>query len=179
MLIGFGLLLVSRASMARADSGQDAIPSGYSLVAREAGVPAAVLFGVALQESSMLFGSKGRQRAVPWPWTLNIAGDPARLPTRARAEERLGDALRSGIRNVDVGPMQINWRYHGERLGSIRRALDPYWNLRVGAELLAAHFALCRDWHRAVGRYHAPSDAGRAARYASQVFSRLTRLGHA
>jgi soluble lytic murein transglycosylase-like protein len=179
LLIGLGCLATGHASMARPSRAPAAIPPAYSMAAREAGVPPAVLYGVALQESSFLFNHAGGRHALPWPWTLNVAGRPARLATRPQAEERLHAVLRSGIRNVDVGPMQINWRYHQDRLGSVRRALDPYWNLRVGAELLAMHYAASREWPVAVGRYHAPSDSRRAARYASQVFDRLRRIGHA
>ena len=178
LLIGLGGLAADQASMARPSRNPAAIPSAYSMVAREAGVPPAVLYGVALQESSLLFSLAGERRSLPWPWTLNVAGSPARLATRSQAEERLRAALRSGIRNVDVGPMQVNWRYHEERLGSVRRALDPFWNLRVGAELLRTHYAASRDWHVAVGHYHAPSNFRRAARYAELVFDRLGRLGH-
>ena len=178
LLIGLGCLAAGQVSVARQSRDPAAIPSAYSMVAREVGVPPAVLYGVALQESSFLFSHAGERRSLPWPWTLNVAGSPARLATRSQAEERLRAALGSGIRNVDVGPMQVNWRYHEERLRSVRRALDPYWNLRVGAELLAMHYAASRDWHVAVGRYHSPSDTRRAARYAGQVFDRLGRLGH-
>lgn len=156
-----------------------AIPAGYAAVANEFRVPPAVLYGVALQESVMLFGEPGRRTPLPWPWTLNIAGTPARLATRVAAEERLRVALRSGIDSVDIGPMGINWRYHRGRLISVERSLDPYWNLRVGAELLAGHFADSRNWAVAVGRYHSPANQARAASYSGLVFGRLRRLGHA
>lgn len=155
------------------------VPPGYTLVALEAGVPPALLYGVALQESVMSFGDAGDRRPLPWPWTLNIDGTPARFATRAAAEERLYQSLRQGVDSVDIGAMGINWRYHHARLVSVARALDPYWNLRVGASLLAAHFDATGDWVSAVGRYHAPVKRERAATYASQVFQRLRRLGHA
>ena len=41
-----------------------------------------------------------------------------------------------GVTNVDCGAMQVNWRWHADRLGSIERALDPYPNLSVGAQIL-------------------------------------------
>jgi hypothetical protein len=162
-----------------AASPQIAIPSGYVAVAREFRIPPSVLYGVALQESVMLFGEPRRRTQLPWPWTLNVAGTPARLPTRAAAEHRLRTALHAGIDSVDIGPMGINWRYHKHRLLSVERSLDPYWNLRVGAGLLAGHFADNADWAEAVGRYHAPANKARAAAYSAAVFERLRRLGHA
>lgn len=175
---GLALLLISPAAFA-APRRAVSIPPGYVAVADEFRIPPAVLYGVALQESVMLFGEPRRRTALPWPWTLNIAGTPARLPTRAGAEQRLRAALHAGIDSVDIGPMGINWRYHKHRLLSVERSLDPYWNLRVGAGLLAGHFADCADWTEAVGRYHSPANKARAAKYSALVFERLRRLGHA
>lgn len=178
LVAGLALLLAAPAALA-ATRRASAIPPGYAAVAKELRIPAAILYGVALQESVMAFGEPRRRTLLPWPWTLNIAGTPARLATRAAAEERLRSALRAGIDSVDIGPMGINWRYHQERLVSIERSLDPYWNLRVGAGLLAGHFADCADWTEAVGRYHSPANKARAASYSALVFARLRRLGHA
>jgi len=175
---GLALMLTAPVSLA-VTRRVPAIPPGYGAVANEFRIPAAVLYGVALQESVMLFGEPRRRTPLPWPWTLNVAGTPVRLATRAAAEERLRGALRAGIDSVDIGPMGINWRYHKERLVSIERSLDPYWNLRVGAGLLAGHFAACANWTEAVGRYHSPANKARAASYSAQVFARLLKLGHA
>lgn len=175
---GLALLLISPAALATVHRAVG-IPPGYAAVANEFRIPPAVLYGVALQESAMLFGEPRRRMSLPWPWTLNIAGMPARLPTRLAAEQRLRVALQAGIDSVDIGPMGINWRYHKHRLLSVERSLDPYWNLRVGAGLLAGHFADCGDWSEAVGRYHSPANKSRAATYSARVFERLRRFGHA
>jgi hypothetical protein len=177
-LAGLATVLAAPACFA-ARLASTGIPPGYAAVAKEFHIPPAVLYGVALQESVMLFGEPRQRTQLPWPWTLNVAGTPARLPTRAAAEQRLRAALQSGIDSVDIGAMGINWRYHKRRLVSIERALDPYWNLRVGAGLLSGHFANCADWAEAIGRYHSPANTARAARYSALVLARLRRLGHA
>jgi hypothetical protein len=177
-----GLLLLAAAPSAFAGVARRhpaAIPAGYARVAHEHRIPPAVLYGVALQESALMFGEPRARRPLPWPWTLNVAGTPARLATRIEAERRLERALRAGILSVDVGLMGIHWRYHRSRLVSVSRSLDPYWNLHVGAGLLAGHYADCGHWPEAVGRYHAPADRQRAAAYAARVFDRLRGLGHA
>ncbi|HSW22062.1 MAG TPA: lytic transglycosylase domain-containing protein [Burkholderiaceae bacterium] len=180
LVYGLGLMLCAPASFAEPRRARSlAVPEGYRLVAHERRVPSAVLYGVALQESALVFGEAGNRCSLPWPWTLNVAGRPARFAMRAQAEERLDASLRSGIDSVDVGPMGINWRYHKTRLVSVQRSLDPYWNLRVGASLLGEHFAACNDWREAVGRYHAPANKQRAEAYSASVFARLRRLGHA
>jgi len=180
LFAGLALLVAAPASFAtaRKDGALD-IPPGYARVANECRIPAALLYGVALQESAMQFREPYARRHLPWPWTLNIAGTPARFATRAAAEQRLRISLRVGVDSIDIGPMGINWRYHKDRLVSVERSLDPYWNLRVGAGLLADHFAECGNWPEAVGRYHSPGNKARAASYSASVFARLRRLGHA
>jgi hypothetical protein len=155
------------------------VPEGYVRVGVEQGVPASVIFGVALQESQLLFGTKFGKRALPWPWTLNVAGAPYRFATRAEAEDALSRFLSQGISSIDIGPMQVNWRYNKSRLVTESTALDPYWNLRVGASILREHFQATGNWFTAVGRYHSPTNAGRAASYARFVFDHIARLADA
>lgn len=152
-----------------------AIPTGYVTVGGEYSVPPAVLFGVALQESQRLFG----QHALPWPWTLNIKGKAYRFPTQQATHSALRDALHHGISLVDIGLMQVCWHFHRERLRSPELALQPYWNLRVGASILRDHYRASNDWFTAVGHYHAPANAVRARRYAERVARHVQGLARA
>ena len=72
--------------------------------------------------------------------------------------------------------MQVNWRSHEARLRDPWTALDPYYNLRLGAWLLATLARESRDLAEAIGRYHAPGDPARAARYRERVVRWLRRL---
>jgi soluble lytic murein transglycosylase-like protein len=154
-------------------SGHNAkVPAGYAMVAREYGVPGIVLFGVALQESEM---SSGRRQILPWPWTLNVRGEGLRYPTRQATEAALLGYLRGGTTLVDIGLMQVCWHFWGQRLRSPAIALEPYWNLRVGASILRDHYRDTANWFAAIGRYHAPGDPGRANNYASSVMQRVAR----
>ena len=146
---------------------EDAIPSAYRLVAIEYGVPVALFYAVALTESGQSIESKSRRR--PWPWTLNIAGEAHYFKTRWQAWRALDQSLRSGQESVDIGLMQVNWRFHEERLGNSWLALQPHHNLAVGAEILKNCYAKRRDWWASVGCYHAPSDSDRARRYQARV----------
>ena len=60
---------------------QEVPPPAYQLAAQRAGIPSTVLFAVALQES----GVRRNGRIVPWPWSLNVAGQSRRYATRADA----------------------------------------------------------------------------------------------
>ncbi len=139
------------------------VPAGYRTVADEHGVPASILYAVALAESGTVVDP--RRKIRPWPWTLNVSGQGRFFPSRQAASAALQVELADGRESVDIGLMQINWRYHKGRLASPTRALDPYHNLRVAAEILRDCYQRRGDWWAAVGCYHAPSNARRAARY--------------
>ena len=68
------------------------IPDGYVRTGQMEQVPPAVLYGVALQESARMFG----QYALPYPWTLNVAGEPRRFRTHAEAVNGLRESVRRG-----------------------------------------------------------------------------------
>lgn len=148
-----------------------AVPAGYRYVARLHGVPAELLYAVALQESQMRFG----HAALPYPWTLNIRGVPQRFDSYRAAVAALAECLRNRILLVDCGLLQICWLYHHTRLRSPDRALDPYPNIAVGAQLLRSHFAKTGNWLRAVALYHNANPAI-GDRYAASVFRHLGRI---
>jgi hypothetical protein len=141
----------------------------YREVAGYAGVPAAILYAMAQAESGQL--TDGRVR--PWPWTLNIAGTPKRYPDRDALFRGLMAALGSGERMIDIGPMQVNWYWHFDRLGSPWRITDPAVNLKIAAQILKTHYARSGDWWDAVGRYHRPAESPRDRRIAARYRQRV------
>lgn len=155
------------------------VPSSYQRVAQEYGIPPDVLYSVALQESRTRLRSR---QTRPWPWTLNVAGVPRRYPTRVAAYKGLTFFLKHGIRSIDVGLMQVNWRFHKDKLGSPWQALDPYHNVRTGAKILASEYRETGDWFKAIGRYHSPGASfkqkRRAKNYANSVMGISNNLAN-
>ncbi len=142
------------------------VPSAYQRIARENKIPPALLYAIALAESGQRQWSQ--QQFRPWPWTLNVNGQGTYYPSRRAAWIALQAALVTN-RNVDIGLMQVSWRYHRRDLGTTWQALDPHHNLRVSAAILQRCFTRVGDWQKAVGCYHAPNDPVRAARYQKRV----------
>lgn len=152
------------------------VPSAYERAARWEGVPAPLLFAVALQESGLPL----RGRLIPWPWTLNVHGVALRYASRADACVALRRALqRQPVPGADVGLGQISVRYHGKRVREPCELLNPYRNLALTAALLREQHRPGEDWLLAVGRYHRPAGGPTAARYQRSVEQHLTRLQHA
>ena len=154
-----------------------AVPAGYRTVALETGIPPALLYAVALTESARPVGSPAGVR--PWPWTLNMAGRGVFFTSRLAAWRALTAWLEQGERSVDVGLMQVSWRYHERRLKTPWQALDPYHNLRVGAGILKACYQTRGDWWMSVGCYHAPRNPERAFRYRGRVADHWQRFAEA
>lgn len=156
-----------------------AIPSGYVNVARAHGVPPSVLYAISRAESDRADRKNGGRK--PWPWTLNVDGASYYFDTRQDAYEALRKHAGAG-RMVDVGPAQVSWNYHHGRLGDMWKALDPYHNLTVGAQILREMFEVSCDprcdWWKAIGMYHSPKDAARAQRYRLRVAPYLKEALH-
>jgi len=67
---------------------------------QQAGIPSPVLYAVALQES----GLRWRERLIPWPWSLNMAGRALRFETRHQACAALRQALQqTQATRIDAG----------------------------------------------------------------------------
>ena len=143
------------------------IPSAYQRVADAHGIPAELFYAVALAESGTQVDAIGTVR--PWPWTLNVHGDGRFYSSRLAARSAFRRALAAGRTSVDVGLMQVNWRYHRAALGHVDRALDPYTNLNVAAAILTGCYHRHGDWWASVGCYHAPNAPRRAERYSNRV----------
>ena len=169
----FSGLLFAVSDTTLASTGQT-VPAGYRLIANAYRIPPEVLYAVGLAESARRVDSTGTVR--PWPWTLNVQGKGFFYASRDQAEQALDGFLATGQKSIDIGLMQVNWRYHRQRLESPRRALDPYHNLRVAAEILRDCRQSRQDWWAAVGCYHAPNSPHRADRYRARVFEHWQRV---
>lgn len=152
---------------------QDIPPPAYQIAAQRADIPAVVLYAVALQESGMTI--KGRR--VPWPWSLNVAGETRRYATRNHACTDLKQSLREWpSTRIDVGLAQINLGYQKDRYNHPCDLLNPYRNLAIAASILRKHHTPGDDWLIAIGRYHRPAGGEPAARYRRQVGHHLALL---
>lgn len=153
---------------------EELIPPGYRSIAAERGIPYEIFYAVALTESGKQISNGKNFR--PWPWTLNVEGRGYYFESRLAAWQTLKGLLDNGKRSIDIGLMQVNWRYHRKRLVSAWQALDPHHNLRVGAAILKDCYLSEQDWWVGVGCYHSPNNSERATQYRRRVLSRWQRL---
>jgi len=153
------------------------VPAGYRSVANEYQVPPKVLYAVALTETGRQIDGTGNVR--PWPWALNVQGRGFFYASRQEAWGALRRFLEQGKQSIDIGLMQVNWRYHETKLVDPWVALDPYYNLRVAAGILRRCYEADQDWWSGVGCYHSPGNGERATAYRRRVEKHWMRLATA
>jgi hypothetical protein len=139
-----------------------------AIVARageKAGLPTGLMTAIATVES----GRATRQGTVaPWPWTLNQGGKSMYFATKAEALATLRRVLDSGITNIDVGCMQLNWRWHGGGFATIDQMIDPAMNAAYAARFLLELHTRLGTWELATAAYHS-IDPDRARAYLQRV----------
>ncbi len=155
-------------------SAQANIPPLYQRVAQKHGIPAKVLYSLALGESKARLTS-GQVR--PWPWTLNVRGKPyfyASYDEACRALHR----FMTQTHLVDIGLTQHNWRWQKAHFSSPCAVFDPVANLNHAATLLLEGKRKHGNWVNAAGYFHRPAGGPKARRYEAIFIAHLKQLSH-
>lgn len=151
------------------------VPTAYRDVANEYGVPAELLYAIALTESRYSLGN-GISR--PWPWTANVEGKPYYGRSKSELTAYLKKLLQQGNKRFDVGLMQISWRHHESKFENLDQAIDPYQNLKYGAAYLRSLRKKHGSYDLAVGMYHTGERGPlkRQREYKQRVWDSLQRI---
>ncbi len=134
---------------------------------RSHGLPAHLLTALSKIESGRWHAASGE--VIAWPWTVTAGGEGRFLPTKKAAIAEVERLRARGVRNIDVGCMQVNLRYHPRAFKSLEEAFDPARNVAYATRFLVALKARWGSWTRAMGNYHSntPTLSGR---YRLKVF---------
>ena len=115
-------------------------------------LPRGLLGAIAKVESGRYRDS--RAEVFAWPWTVTAEGRGRYLPSKAAAIAEVKTLKARGIRNIDVGCLQINLHHHPDAFDSLEAAFDPAENAKAAANLLVELRDTWGSWTRAVGNYH-------------------------
>lgn len=121
-------------------------------VERRNGIPRHLLAAISLVESGRYDAEQGESFA--WPWTVTAEGKGRYFATKEEAKVEVEVLLSQGIKNIDVGCMQINLHYHWEAFATLDAAFDPEKNAAYAAKFLKSKYAIARNWLTAAGQYH-------------------------
>jgi len=119
-------------------------------VSQTTSVPKKVLYKIARLESGRHF--KGKH--VSWPWSLNNAGKGYFFETKKAALSKLGGLISRGEKNIDLGCMQLNLRWHARYFDSLEEMIAPTENVSYAAKFLEELYKETGSWEQAVRFYH-------------------------
>jgi Transglycosylase SLT domain len=119
---------------------------------RDAGVPAGLLLAIGRVESGRW--DPVLRRTVPWPWTVDTAGQGRLFASKDDAVARVRELQAQTGQDLDVGCFQISLMYHPDAFATLEQAFDPRANARYAAEFLTALHRRLGSWEKAVAAYH-------------------------
>jgi hypothetical protein len=131
-------------------------------------IPAHLLGAIALVESGRQ--APGKWEISAWPWTVMAQGKGRYLPSKQAAIAEVEKLRKQGVRNIDVGCMQVNLRYHPDAFADLEEAFDPAANVAYAASFLTALRHDQGSWSKAVAHYHSATPE-RHIKYRSKVFA--------
>ena len=79
-------------------------------VAKRLNTPSGLLQAISLKETGRWDQKRGM--SYPWPWTVTAGGKGVYFATKKEAIDKVQALRKKGVRNIDVGCMQINLFYH-------------------------------------------------------------------
>jgi hypothetical protein len=129
-------------------------------------LPAGLLAAMAVVES----GRKG----IPYPWALNIAGQPVMAEDYAGAARLLRERDGSARRDIAIGCLQIHMGWHLQPFGAPEWALHPRYNVWYAALFLSQLRQRYGTWVPAIAHYHA-SDPIAQRTYLCRIADQLQR----
>lgn len=117
-----------------------------------AGIPRRLLHAISLVESGRW--DPERRVSFAWPWTVTAEGEGRFLPTKRAAIEEVRRLQADGVRNIDVGCMQVNLQAHPDAFASLDEAFEPATNVAYAARFLVDLYRDAGNWPTAGAYYH-------------------------
>lgn len=105
------------------------------------------------------------------PYAIFAGGSSAFLKRRTDAIAHVEKMRKKGVQIINVGCMQIDLQTHLRSIGSLEKALTPYYNIQFAAKLLRKLYKQHGSWEKAVRYYHSSSSVYNIA-YKNKVFAR-------
>jgi len=111
-------------------------------------IPQGLLQAIGIVES----GKKNTHK--PWPWSVGTT-KKSHYPSSKETAISLAKKLQAtGIKNIDVGCMQINLKAHPKAFKHLKDAFDPHKNVTYAAKLIKFLKTKKNTWNDVIGLYH-------------------------
>lgn len=159
LLLGALLALLCAAKPALAL--EDALACGQETARQEQlqAIPDRLLHAISLVESGRWDAE--RRATLAWPWTVMAEGEGRFLPSKEAAIAEVRKLQARGVRNIDVGCMQVNLLAHPDAFATLDDAFEPRTNVAYAGRFLNDLHNQDGDWGQAGAHYHSqtPSEA--------------------
>lgn len=107
------------------------------------GIPSGLLEAIASVESGLK------------PYAIGVSGKSVKASSKEEAKQIIKEYLAKVITNIDIGIMQINWRWHSKEFNQdLDHMLNPLQNIMYAAQLLKSLHVQHQSWQKAVRYYH-------------------------
>ncbi len=175
-LLGVAIATLAAVSPGQANGGlaADATADPWRLCADHAAraqserdLPPFLLHAIAKVESGRW--NQHEEAVFAWPWTVTAEGKGRFLPDKAAAIAEVRALQARGLRNIDVGCMQVNLKYHPDAFADLEDAFDPSRNVDYAAGFLHSLRQEARSWTKAIALYHSATPVY-SAPYRLKVF---------
>jgi hypothetical protein len=130
------------------------------------GIPQHLLTSISLVESGRW--DKISKAKIAWPWTVTSGANGRFFDSKEEAMAEVEIMMTEGVRNIDVGCMQINLHYHADAFDTLSDAFDPKQNAAYAAKFLKKLKKPSNSWLDAAGTYHS-STPDKKAYYLGKV----------
>ena len=87
-------------------------------------------------------------------YAINVGGSSIYASSLAKALSFTKSKINSGVTNIDLGVMQLNYRWHGNQFASLEEMLTPEKNINYAARLLKSLYDQHGNWQNAIRHYH-------------------------
>jgi hypothetical protein len=115
-------------------------------------IPNGLLSAISKVESGR-YHQKHR-KVIPWPWVIHAQGEGRFFSTKQEAINAVHALKAKGIKNIDVGLMQVNLLHHPQAFSSLEEAFNPEKNIEYAAKYLSDLKKEHASWSKAVAHYH-------------------------
>ena len=174
MLTRFILVLTALAALqnpARASESatdKEVCAEAIAMAEQQGRLPLRLLRAVSLAESGRWDDAK--RASFAWPWTVTSGGPGQYFPDKASAIAAVKKMQEKGVRNIDVGCMQVNLQHHGKAFTNLDEAFDPVHNALYAGAFLRELRVERHSWSGAVAYYHS-AEPTRGNAYSEKVFA--------
>lgn len=167
LMVSAGILSIIPPSLSQANS-SFLDGTEFQIAGDRHDIDPALLYSVALAESAR--GSDGN--VAPHPYTLRVASEPGfYAENREEMRDQLDIYLKK-YKSIDVCAMQVNLRWHSDKINSPYDLLDLNTCLDTGAKILRiAIDSEPNNLALGIGRYYNWKDDYKAANYGRRVLS--------